>query len=96
MVTDISSDGETTVLVSQESDGARQVVVAAGIDTTTARRLLGTVRRIDRVIIEAGPSGTRARARGRRHRLPFTGPIPVAAALGLARLGVPTSVDPRL
>ncbi len=93
MVTDITTDGETTTLVTSEADGHRQVIVPTGIDTRTARRLLGTVRRIDRVIIETGPDGHRASARGRRHRLPFSGPIPLAAALGLTRLGVPTSVE---
>lgn len=83
--------GATTVLAGSGS-GSPRVTIPCCADVTRARRWLGSVRRIARVEIEAGERATTARAWGLRHRLPFSMPIPVAVALGLTELGVPTTV----
>ena len=91
----VQSEGDgdsSTTLSTQTAGGAVRVVIPSLADTAAARRFLGTVRRVDRVQIEVGANDTRAQARGRRHRLPFSSPVPLALALGLAALGVPTSI----
>ncbi len=69
-----------------------RVTIPSRPDVDRARQWLGSVRRIAGVEIAVGARPTTARAWGCRHRLPFTSAIPVAVALGLTELGVPTTV----
>jgi len=74
-------------------DGGR-TFVDARIDLVAARRVAGAFRRVDRaeiVLNEAGSGDAVVDAVG--HRLPVRRKIAVGAALGLARLGVPTVVE---
>lgn len=82
-------DGQTRLIGHQ---GARLVraAVPAVADEAQARRYLATVRRIDRVVIHLAADATSCQAMGQRSRLPFTAPVRLPVALGLARLGVPT------
>jgi hypothetical protein len=89
-ITAIQSSGDRTTLSGCDRNRPMRVVIPSRVDVGAARRWLGSVRRIDRVEITVGRTCTEARARGRRHRLPFAAVIPLAAALGLTELGIPT------
>lgn len=92
LVTALHRNGPETVLCTAHGGSTTAVALAATPDLDGARRRLRSARRIDRVdVVVAGPK-VRAVMRGSRHRLPFTGPVPVAVALGLATLGVRTTV----
>ncbi len=88
----IDAEGDRTSLSAATTDGPVRVVVPCPADVAAARRWLATVRRVDGVEIVVNPDGTRARVRGRRHRLPFAAIVPLAVGLGLVRLGLPARI----
>ncbi len=88
MATALHANERGTVLRTGGPAGPTVVALAAEPDRDGARRRLRSVRRIDSVDFVVGSSGTRAEVRGKRNRLPFTGPVSIAVALGLAELGV--------
>jgi hypothetical protein len=90
LVTGCADAGDGTVL----STGGGQILVDIGTDLVAARRIGGAFRRVDRVEIvlsECGSADAAVHAVG--HRLPVCRRVSVAAALGLARLGIPTVVE---
>jgi hypothetical protein len=63
-------------------------------DVAAARRIGGAFRRVDRVEIILSDSGSAdAAVHAVGHRLPVCRRVSVGAALGLARLGVPSVVE---
>jgi hypothetical protein len=92
VVTAVHRNGPQTVLRAAHGGSTTALAVAAAPDLDGARRRLRSARRIDRVDVVVAGSKVRAVMRGSRHRLPFAGPVPVAVALGLATLGVRTTV----
>ncbi len=92
MVTEIDTDGQRTTLTCTATGGLQRVTVPAVADTSAAHRWLGLFRRIDRVVIVDEGGAQRAQVRGCRHRLPVTSAVALPVALGLAALGVPTSL----
>ena len=86
-----SDSGEGTVLWVGDGVG---IFLAVRTDLAAARRVAGAFRRVDRVGIvlhDVGPGDAVVHAVG--HRLPVHRRISMSAALGLARLGVPTVVE---
>ena len=60
-----------------------------------ARRWLQAMRRIDSITIRVRAGRTTATLRGIGHRLPVSCTISLVAAAGLARRGVPITIDDR-
>lgn len=61
-------------------------------DVAGARRLMGAMRRIDRVVVDVDARGTRCMVHGISHRLPSRRRVPLALARGLQQLGVTLTV----
>ena len=76
------------------ADGSR-LVVDAPADVEAARRWLAAVRRVGLVDIERRGTTHVAVATGIGPRLPFERRLTLAIALGLCRLGVPTTISDR-
>lgn len=82
----------THVSVLDGQGGGSAVTLAHRPDARTAAGIAGGYRHVSWVRIALHDDGPRAVVHGQRHRLPVTAPLPVDAALGLARAGVPTLV----
>lgn len=92
MVTALQRHGSDTVVRATQGTATTSVALATTPDLDGARRRLRSARRIDRVDVIVGATKARAVMWGSRHRLPVAGPISVAVALGLAQLGVRTTI----
>ncbi|MFN3219679.1 MAG: hypothetical protein ACE367_24605 [Acidimicrobiales bacterium] len=91
LVTGSVDAGDATVLSTGDGD---RILVDSRTDLAAARRVRGSFRRVDRVELvfsDAGSASAAVHAVG--HRLPVCRRVSVGAALGLARLGVPTVVE---
>lgn len=84
--------GHTRVTVLDGHGGGSAVTLAHRPDARAAEGVTGGYRHVSWVRIALHDDGPRAAVHGQRHRLPVTAAIPVDAALGLARAGVPTLV----
>lgn len=90
-VTGCHDTGDGAVLTTGEGDA---IGVDSPSDLAAARRVRGAFRRVDRVelvVSDVGSADAVVHAVG--HRLPVRRRVSVGAALGLARLGVPTLVE---
>lgn len=91
IVTGCADAGDGTILATGDGD---TVVVDTRTDLAAARRVRGAFRRVDRVeLMLSGSDSGAATVHAVGHRLPVCRRISVGAALGLARLGVPTVVE---
>ena len=75
------------------SGPAEAISVACQPDVEAAKRHVRSVRRIDRVELTVSGERCRASVRGTGHRLPFEATIPAAVGLGLAELGIRTTIQ---
>lgn len=88
----ITRTPQGTLLRAEGPAGEQVVRVVSEPDDDGARRRLAAYRRIDRVEFHVSGDRVGAVIRGKRHRLPFAGPVPVAVALGLTELGIGTTI----
>ena len=94
-VTAVERHPGLTALRIRTAGSSSTVTVVGQPDLASARRRVRSVRRIDGVELTVGPDGNRALVRGTRHRLPFRAVVPMAVGLGLAELGIRTTIQLR-
>lgn len=92
MVAAIESDGARSCLIGSRGGRRDEFTVRDTPDTDVARRWLQAVRRVHRVEIWVSNDAVSAVVHGVGHRLPFIRHVPLALALGLAKLGTLTLV----
>ncbi|MEM7342534.1 MAG: hypothetical protein AAF467_28110 [Actinomycetota bacterium] len=88
----ISVEGSASRLGCPDGDPTADVIVPAVPDLAAARRFANAVRSVSSVTITVSDHGTRCDVHGRSGRLPFVRHVPLRVGLGLAQLGVPTTI----